>query len=482
MFSHEDFLIGSRWAKPAGSRKINVISPVTEELIGSVPEPTTADIDYAVAVARAAFDEGPWPRMSVQDRAAILLRAADLLQPELGRAVDIQIDEMGGARKFIEPFTLGLAQYMRSVAALASALPTREVRDGFAGKVVVLREPIGVVAAIIPWNSPLGTLMTKLLPALLTGCPLIVKPAPESPLSAYVIADVLARAGLPEGVISIIAGGREIGEYLISHAGVDKVSFTGSTAAGRRVGAICGEQIKPATLELGGKSAAIILDDVDLDRHLSTIIESSIPNNGQACVATTRVLAPAGRYNEIVEGLVAGVASMQMGDPRDRNVDLGPLVSARQRERVESFIKAGVVGGARLVLGGGRAKQAKGWYVNPTIFADVDNSMRIAQEEIFGPVLAVIRYESQEQAIRIANDSMYGLGGAVFTADTERGLKVAAEIRTGSCVINDGSFAGGGGPFGGYKRSGIGRELSTEGITSHYLLKSISLPPGVVPA
>jgi len=314
---------------------------------------------------------------------------------------------------------------------------------------------------------------------LLTGCPIIIKPAPESPLSAYIVAEALAQAGLPSGLVSIIPGGREVGEYLISHRGVDKVSFTGSTLAGRRIASICGEQIKPVTLELGGKSAAIVLDDADLGKLLPALIDSSMPNNGQACAATTRILAPSSRYDEVVDRLVAAVGSMKLGNPLDKDTDFGPLVAARQRERVEGYIRSGIDQGAKVVLGGGRPAINRGWYVEPTIFTEVENSMRIAQEEIFGPVIAVIRYRTEDEAIRIANDSIYGLGGGVFSADTERALLVAAQLRTGTCSINHGILGGGGGPFGGYKQSGLGREFGPEGIASHYELKSISLPPGI---
>jgi aldehyde dehydrogenase (NAD+) len=289
--------------------------------------------------------------------------------------------------------------------------------------------------------------------------------------------------GLPEGVLSIVHGDREVGEYLVTHPGVDRVSFTGSSAAGSRVAALCGERLKSATMELGGKSAAIVLADADLERDLPALISSSIPNNGQVCYATTRILAPAGRRSEIVERMTEAIGSMKIGDPHDAETRFGPLVAARQRERVEGYLKAGKDAGATVALGGGRpAHLPKGWYVEPTIFTDVDNSMRIAQEEIFGPVVCVIDYDSEDQAIAIANDSEYGLGGAVFTSDIGHGLEIAARMETGTCRINEAPPGGGGGPFGGFKKSGIGRENAREGYESYYELKSIALPPGYEPS
>jgi aldehyde dehydrogenase (NAD+) len=482
MITRDNFFIGSNWASPAGTGKLNVISPITEEVFGQVPEATSDDMDRAVASGRRAFDDGPWPRMSIAERAGYLKRLAQLLEPHIQEACDLQINEMGGTRKFYRNQTaVTLGQRIYDAIAMAQEANTREVRNGPFGKVVVSREPIGLIAAIVPWNVPLSAMMMKLVPAMLAGTPVIVKPAPESPLSCYLIADALAELGLPEGVVSIIPGGREVGEYLVSHRGVDKVSFTGSTVAGRRVGAICGEQIKPVTLELGGKSAAILLDDCDLLMTMPTLIRISLMNNSQACIATTRILVSRKRYDEVVERLVAMVGKMKVGDPFEEDTDFGPLAAERQRDRVVSYIRSGLDEGAKLALGGGRPPIPRGWYVEPTIFTEVDNSMRIAREEIFGPVLSMIRYDDEADAVRIANDSEYGLGGAVFSADVAHGLAVAAQIQTGSCVINDGPIGGGGGPFGGFKRSGLGREQALEGLYSHYQLKSVALPAGIDP-
>ena len=483
MFSRDALFIGGRWTAPADTATIDVISPTTEELVGRVPAGTAADIDRAVSAARRAFDEGPWPSMPLAERGARLTAMEARLRCRLAELVDVQIDEMGAPRRWIAAGTERMVAATTTKVAAAHDLDLRDLRDGSAGKVLVMREPAGVVGAIIPWNAPIPMLLAKLVPALLMGCTLVVKPPPESPLSAFLLAEALAEVDLPEGVVSIVAGGRQTGEHLVRHPDVDKIAFTGSTAAGARVAAMCGEQIKSATLELGGKSAAIILDDADLDRRLPLVVASGLPNSGQVCFATTRVLAPRARYAEVVDGIADLVSAMRVGDPHDVATDVGPLVAARQRERVEGYIRAGREQGARLVLGGGRpAGLERGWFVEPTVFADVDNAHRISQEEIFGPVLSIIPYADVPDAVRIANDSEYGLGGAVFTEDPERGIAVAAQVRTGTCSVNEGPPAGGGGPFGGYKRSGLGREYAREGWDAYLEIKSVSLPPGYVPA
>lgn len=492
MFSEDRLFIGGQWMKPADDRVIDVISPATEELYGCVPDATPADIDLAVSAARDAFENGPWPRMSITERAAYLRRMMEILEPHQELLIERQIGEMGGPRKFVQPVTMSLARQLEAFIHLAQDVPLSEVRDGSNGKIIVRREPVGVIAGIIPWNGPIVMLLQELIPVLLTGCTFVVKPAPESPLSAYIVAEALEKAGLPRGVVSIVAGSRETGEYLVSHPGVDKVVFTGSVASGRRVGSICGDRIRPVTLELGGKSAAIVLDDVDIESELPALIGSALPNSGQACIANTRILVPAGRYEEIEQRIVSAVGAMKVGDPNDIETDVGPLVAERQRDRVEAYIRGAIEGGAKLAIGGGRPSIDKGYYVEPTVFTEVSNSMTIAQEEIFGPVLSIIRYGSEEEAIRIANDSNYGLGGGVFTSDIQRGIAVAARIQSGYISVNCAreeaapgvhSFkqAGGGGPFGGYKLSGLGRRNGLEGISSFYQLKSVVLPRGFTP-
>jgi betaine-aldehyde dehydrogenase len=354
-----------------------------------------------------------------------------------------------------------------------------ESRPGVLGAPVVVRhEPVGVVAAIAPWNVPQFTIMSKLVPALLAGCTVVVKPAPETPLDGYLLAETLDEAGVPAGVVSIVAGGREVGEYLVRHSGIDKVAFTGSTAAGRRIGAICGEQLKRVSLELGGKSAAIVLDDADPGSVIEAIKFIGLMNSGQACVAQTRILVSRDRHDEFADALASAVAAMVVGDPAQSRTEIGPMVARRQQERVQRYIGLGQQEGARLLTGGtGRPDGLDaGWYVRPTVFAEVDNRMRIAQEEIFGPVLSVIPYDDVDDAVRIANDSDYGLAGTVWTADQEAGLRVARRVRTGTYGVNTYTmdFAG---PFGGYKSSGIGREFGSEGLAQYCELKSVYLPP-----
>ncbi|MCU1486521.1 MAG: aldehyde dehydrogenase [Actinomycetia bacterium] len=478
MFERDDVFIGNRWVKPSGTDRIEVVSPSTEEVVGRVPASTAEDVDRAVAAARKAFTDGPWPRMSLAERSDALRRLVQEFDKVADEAVELQIDEMGGTRQFVNGVTRFWAAFLERYIQDTELVQFREVRAGTAGEVLVLREPIGVTAGVTPWNAPLMTMATKFIPSLLMGCPMVLKPAPEAPLSCYALADAVIAAGLPEGTLSFLNGGIDVGQALVGHAGIDMATFTGSPGGGAAVASLCGSQVKPAQLELGGKSAAIILDG-DIDSYLPSLIGNSLRNVGQICISTNRVLVNEDQHDELVERLVDRVASMKVGDPHDDDTDFGPLVASRQRDRVEHFIAAGQAEGAKVVLGGGRPPGFdKGWYVEPTIFVNVENSMSIAQEEIFGPVLSVIKYRDEDEAVAIANDSVYGLGGAVFSSDVERAVSVASRIETGTCAINDAMPSGGGGPFGGYKRSGLGRERSREGLEAFLEIKSVSLPPG----
>ena len=454
------FYIGGRWATPSSDRKIEVISPHTEEVIATVPDGQPADMDAAVAAAQDAFTT--WGATPFEERLAIVERFAGLYAARMVEMADVITAEMGSPTSFSQ-----LAQspapwlMLNTFVEVAKAYPWEETRQGVLGSdIIVRREPVGVVAAIVPWNVPQFVTMSKLAPALLTGCTMVLKPAPETPLDAYLMAEILEEAGVPAGVVNIVAAGREAGEHLVRHRGIDKVAFTGSTAAGRRIAAICGEQLKRCSLELGGKSAAIILDDADLASTVEGLKFASLMNNGQACVAQTRILASRSRYDEVVDALAGLVDGLTVGDPTDPATDVGPLVAERQQERVEKYIALGQEEGARVVVGGnGRpAGIEKGWYVRPTVFADATNDMRIAREEIFGPVLTVIPFESVDDAIRIANDSDYGLAGSVWTGDVAQGLDVARRVRTGTYGVNQYTmdFVA---PFGGYKASGVGREF-----------------------
>ena len=482
---YDRLFIGGEWRAPAGTGTIDVVNPATEEPAGRVPEATEADIDRAVEAARTAFDEGPWPKMAPTERAEILTKVSQAVQAEMGELAVLISTEMGSPVSWA---TLGQvfapSMIFDYYAGLAGTYPFDEVRQGVMGQVLVTGEPVGVVGAIAPWNVPLFVSAAKLSPALVAGCTVVLKPAPETPLDAFRLAELFTDSGLPKGVLSVVPAGREVGEHLVRHPAVDKVSFTGSTVAGKKIGAICGEQLKRFSLELGGKSAAIILDDANLEETLPMLLPNSLMNNGEACVAQTRILAPRDRYQEVVDALSERMSAMKVGDPLDPETEVGPLVAARQRERVEGYIKIGQEEGAKVALGGGRPSgQPKGWYVEPTLFVDVDNSMRIAQEEIFGPVLAVIAYDGgDDQAVAVANDSSYGLCGSVWTSDPDRGLEVARRVRTGTYMLNAPIPIDFATPFGGFKESGMGREFGPEGLELFLEQKSISLPAGYTPS
>ena len=479
----DKLFIGGKWVEPATSDVIEVHSPATGELVGKVPLASAADVDAACAAARKAFDEGPWPQMSPDERAEILGRAVKLMEERGDELKFLLSAETGQPPTIVDMMQYGAAMSaFQYYAGAADKFTWQEIRDGIYGQTLVVREPIGVVGAVTAWNVPFFLAANKLGPALLAGCTMVLKPAAETPLSVFAMAEMFAEAGLPEGVLSIVPGGAETGRALTANPNLDKYTFTGSSAVGKEIGKIAADNLKPCTLELGGKSAAIILDDADLDSTLPMLVFSGLMNCGQACVGQTRILAPRSRYDEVVEKLAAAVAAMPVGLPDDPGAAIGPLISEKQRERVESYIKKGIEEGARVVAGGGRPEGLdSGWFVQPTVFADVDNSMTIAQEEIFGPVLVVIPYEDEDDAVRIANDSVYGLAGSVYTSDNDKALKIARKIRTGTYAVNMYAFDPGA-PFGGFKNSGIGRENGPEGIEAYCEPKSILLPFGYTPA
>ncbi|MFA1538950.1 aldehyde dehydrogenase [Actinomadura monticuli] len=476
MREHDRLFIGGEWAAPAGTGTIDVISPHTEEVIGRVPDGTEADIDAAVAAARRAFDKGPWPRMTPAERAEVVGRLSAIYAERQQEMADLCTAQMGSPIMFSVFGQAAIPQMvLQYYVDLAATYTWEEERQGMLGPVTVTQEPVGVVAAIVPWNVPQFTLMLKLAPALIAGCTVVAKPSPETPLDSYLLAEWAREAGLPEGVFNVVPAGREVGAHLVAHPGVDKVSFTGSTAAGRKIGAVCGEQLKRVTLELGGKSAAIILDDADLPSTIEGFKLASLMNNGEACAAQTRILASRRRYDEVADALAAMVGGLTVGDPADYGTEIGPLVAQRQQERVENYIRIGQDEGAKLITGGLNRPHDRGWYVAPTVFGDVGNDMRIAREEIFGPVLVLIPYEDEEDAVKIANDSDYGLGGSVWTSDVDHGVDVARRIRTGSCGVNMYTLDPNT-PFGGFKNSGMGRELGPEGLRAYLEHKSIPHP------
>jgi aldehyde dehydrogenase (NAD+) len=474
VITHDKVFIGGELVPSTGGDRITVISPATEEVVGEVPAGTRADIDRAVAAAREAFDNGPWPRMDPEERRKVILRAGAILASRTEELNRLVTSQNGVTARYQPGSTVSSFDYYGN-----QVIPPAEYREAGPGDAaLIVHEPRGVVGAIVPWNVPVMIGLGKSLPALLAGNTVVVKPSPETPLQDYVIAAAFAEAGLPPGVLSVVPANREEAERLVEHPGVDMISFTGSTAAGRRIGSICGQQTKHVVLELGGKSAAIVLDDADIPAVAAQVLHTGmLLNNGEACAAWARVLVPRSTYDEAVEVFVNVLRNVVVGDPMDLATDLGPLATSRHRDRVEGYIASGVADGAKIATGGGRpAGLDRGWYVEPTLFTDADNSMRIAREEIFGPVGIVLPYDGEEDAIRIANDSNYGLAGAVYTSDPEHGVEVARAIRTGTVAVNCLGM-GHAYPFGGYKDSGVGRCHGPEGFLEFFETKTIGVPP-----
>ncbi|MGW5106072.1 aldehyde dehydrogenase [Nocardia sp. NPDC004123] len=469
--------IGGCWTPPSTSSVLQVTNPANLELVGTFAKAAEADVDAAVNAARLAFTSSEWATSSPAYRADAMERLASALESRAEATASAATRQIGmpttiaGISEAVVP-----ARLLRYYARLAREMRIEETRTSFGGGETLVRsEPMGVVAAVVPWNFPQALTFFKVAPLLAAGCTVVIKPAPETVLDAFILADAIEEAALPAGVINIVPGGREIGAYLVAHPGVDKVSFTGSVTAGRTIGAACGGLLRPVTLELGGKSAAIVLDDVDLGGHLDGFFAATLMNSGQTCYLGTRVLVPRSRYAEIVDTVTDFAAALPIGDPTDPATVLGPLVNARQRDRVEHYISKGIAEGARLTTGGKRREDlGPGYFVAPTVFADVDNASTIASEEIFGPVLSLIPYGGIDEAVQIANDNQYGLGGSVWTDDESLGLEVARRVQTGSFGINNYNldYAA---PFGGVKNSGVGRELGPEGISIYQKKKSVYL-------
>jgi aldehyde dehydrogenase (NAD+) len=477
---HDSLFIGGAFVAPSSQERIEVISASTEQVIGSVPSAQPVDVDRAVAAARAAFDDpSGWSHWPAEDRAQAMERLAAAIEASADSIVRLVGAQNGMpisvARQLEAVFPPLLLRYYADLARSSNA---DEVRSGLlGGSTLVLRRPLGVVAGIVPWNFPQTLAAFKYAPALAVGCTVVLKPSPETVLDAWIFADAVQRAGLPPGVVNIVPGDKALGAYLVAHPDIDKVAFTGSTVAGRSIAEVCGKLLRPVTLELGGKSACIVLDDAEL--QLETIAEklygATLLNNGQTCFLGTRVLAPRSRYSEVVDLVTEMARSLKVGDALDASTQIGPMATRRQRERVEEYIAKGRDGGARLTVGGGRpAGITKGWFVEPTVFANLDNDHVVAREEIFGPVLCVIPYDGDEEAIRIANDSDYGLGGTVWTSDHSRGVDVAKRIHTGTIGVNT-YVPEPTAPFGGVKASGMGRELGPEALMNYQTLKSIYL-------
>lgn len=470
------FFIGGDWVKPSASTTFDVITPSTEELFLRVAEAQEADINRAVAAARAAFDHGPWPRMSHEERAGYLRKIAEKLEARQNELAISWTSEMGITQVLAQSMS-HVGSIYESYASLAQSFPFQEQHHpAWGGETgLLVREPVGVVAAIIPWNGPLPLIAIKTAPALLAGCAIVLKASPEAPTSPLIVAEIMEEVGLPAGVFNVITADRPVSELLVRHPDVDKVTFTGSTAAGKKIASICGERIARCSLELGGKSPAIVLNDFDLAGVVEALTFTPKFQTGQACSALTRVIIPRQRHDDLVEGLVASFELIKVGDPFDLEIEMGPLAMRRQRDRVEGYIATGIKEGATLATGGVRPGYLnRGYYLEPTIFANVDNNSTIAREEIFGPVIAVIPAEDEEDAIRLANDTSFGLNASVFTNDVDRALGVARQVRSGTVGHNawraDLSIA-----FGGFKQSGVGREGGSEGLLPFLETKTIIL-------
>jgi acyl-CoA reductase-like NAD-dependent aldehyde dehydrogenase len=464
--------IGGEWVDPSGSDTIEVVNPTTEGVIGTIPKGTPADVDRAVAAAREAFET--WGQTTPEERAGYLQAIAEGLGARMEELAALIAHELGMPLKLSHMIQAGLPTMdFGSMPALIEEVAWEEE----IGNSQVVREPVGVVGAITPWNYPLHQIAAKVAPALAAGCTIVLKPSEVVPLNAFVLAEIIDQVGLPAGVFNLVTGtGPEVGEAIAGHPGVDMVSFTGSTRAGKRVSELASATVKPVALELGGKSPNVILDDADLEAAVTDGVAKCFLNSGQTCSALTRMLVPRERLAE-AEKIAGAVAdAFTPGDPFEESTRLGPLVSETQRDRVRGYIEKGVEEGARLVTGGAEAPEGldKGYFVRPTVFSDVSSDMTIAQEEIFGPVLSIIPYEDEEDAVRIANDSIYGLAGGVWSGDEERAKRVARRIRTGQVEINGGAFNPLA-PFGGYKQSGHGRELGRFAVEEFLQVKSLQL-------
>lgn len=474
--AHPDLLyIGGQWVAAHSGRLIDLISPDTEQVVARVAEADAVDMDAAVAAARAAFDHGPWPSTSPAERIAAFRRMAAHLQGRVDELARCWTAQMGGLVSFAGPMHAGSVAVLEGIAAIAEGFAFVEQRPSMgAAAGFVVHEPVGVVAAIAPWNGPFGIMANKVAYALLAGCPVIMKPSPETPLEAYIIAEAAEAAGLPAGVVNLVTGHRDASDHLVCNHGVDKVTFTGSTVAGKRIASVCGERIARCTLELGGKSAALVRDDFPIEIAAKMLAGTITMMSGQVCAMLSRVIVPRARHDELAEVIAAEMSRVVIGHSGDPATQLGPLAMERQRDRVEMYIAEGRKE-ADLVCGGARpAHLNQGFFIEPTLFANVPNDSRIAQEEIFGPVLSLIPAEDEEDMIRIANASNFGLNGSVLTHDVDAAYRIGRRVRTGGFGQN-GLRMDFGLPYGGFKQSGIGREGGREGLMPYLEIKTLLL-------
>lgn len=465
--------IGGKWQSANSGRVIELVSPNTEQVIGAVAEADDRDMDAAVAAAREAFDNGPWPRLSVAERSAVMQKITAHLRTREAELAKAWTAQMGGLSSMAPHMVAGATTQFDQTREVGANFKFVQQHDtGVADAAYVVYEPVGVVASIAPWNGPYGIMASKVANALISGCTVIMKPSPETPLEAYIIAEACEAAGVPAGVVNLVCGHREASDHLICNAGVDKVSFTGSTVAGKRIASVCGSRIARYTLELGGKSAAIVRDDFSAEETAKLMSRTITMLSGQVCAMLSRLIVPKARHDEIAEAIASEMKKIKIGHSDDPETQLGPLAMKRQLARVEGYIEEGKKT-ADLITGGGRpAHLNQGYFIEPTLFGNVDNKSRIAQEEIFGPVLSLIPVEDEEEAIRVANDSNYGLSGSVLTHDAQAAFDVARQIRTGG-VAQNGLKVDWALPFGGYKQSGIGREGGVQGLMAYLETKTI---------
>lgn len=475
--SPDRLFIDGEWVKASTDDQILVTAPATEEPFARLAEAHEADIDRAVMAAREAFDNGPWRKMSHGERGAYVRALGKGLAERLEDVAKCWPNEMGITHALARIMTDKSVSTYSSYADLADTYPFEERRkassDDLTG--LLVREPVGVVAAIIPWNAPVMLICHKLAPALVAGCTVILKASPEAPTAAYIMAEIAEKVGIPKGVLNVVVSDRQASEHLVKHPEVDKVSFTGSSAAGKRIASLLGERIGRYTLELGGKSAAVILDDYDVEQAALAIAGPACSFSGQVCSSLTRIIVTRGRQQALVDALAANYGQKRVGDPFDPASDMGPVAMRRQRDRIESLIAMGKDEGGRIAAGGGRpAHLDRGFYIEPTVFYDCDNAHTVAREEIFGPVLTVIPAKDEADAIRIANDTVYGLNNSVFTNDVDRAYAVARELRSGT-VGQNGFRMDFGIAFGGFKQSGVGREGHAEGLATFLETKTLLL-------
>ncbi len=472
-----DLFIDGAWRPSSDGGRIAVVDPATESVVGNSAAATVADVDAAVAAARTAFDDGPWPRTTMAERVEVLLRFADELEADAEPVTEVLMAETGLIRSASSAGAGTMPWMIRYYAGAVEGLQLVEERVGLMGATVRIEKvPVGVVAAIIPWNSPLGLASFKLPQALLAGCTVIMKPSEVTPLSAGYVADAALRAGIPRGVLNVLPALPPATAHLVRHAGVDKISFTGSTEVGRAVAAGAADTLTPLTLELGGKSAALVLDDADLRRVVDTMVVAVTNNNGEVCTVPSRLLVPESRAQEIVSALVEAFGRVTVGAPSEPDSQVGPMVSEQHYEQVLAHLRSAVDEGGSFAVGGGRAEgHDKGYYIAPTIITGVSPQARVAQEEIFGPVLTVLTYRDEDEAIDIVNGTQFGLAGAVYSTDPGRALALARRFLSGTVTINSGSNIDPSVPFGGFKQSGYGRELGLEGLDAYLQTRAVFL-------